>query len=225
MAAENLDQIGQQARWLEQLEELEFVVEHRPGARHGNADALSRRTCPQKNSACKDPGQPPFGGPADQPTFTAGAVASSELSQVQPQQDAEVPTQHRVRTPSDAIANVPVDLFNPGVLVNAQKDIQTLLLSTAKSQREKKNQRGMTCLQKVTSQRSCGATTQVTRVTACCRSEMSSRPKAHGPTSGVTHLGLKATVEMFVKRNLLSPTELPTGRWPSLRRPSVDFLK
>jgi transposase InsO family protein len=37
--------IGQQARWLEQLEEFDFEVIHRIGARHGNADALSRRPC------------------------------------------------------------------------------------------------------------------------------------------------------------------------------------
>jgi transposase InsO family protein len=39
--------IGQQGRWLEILEEFHFSVEHRPGARHGNADALSRRPCRQ----------------------------------------------------------------------------------------------------------------------------------------------------------------------------------
>jgi len=39
--------IGQQARWLERLEEFSYRVEHRPGRRHGNADALSRRPCRQ----------------------------------------------------------------------------------------------------------------------------------------------------------------------------------
>jgi transposase InsO family protein len=39
--------IGQQARWLEILEEFNFSVEHRPGLRHGNADALSRIPCKQ----------------------------------------------------------------------------------------------------------------------------------------------------------------------------------
>ena len=33
---------GQVARWLEQLGEFDFVVEHRPGVKHGNADAMSR---------------------------------------------------------------------------------------------------------------------------------------------------------------------------------------
>lgn len=33
---------GQVARWLEQLGEFDFVVQHRPGVKHGNADAMSR---------------------------------------------------------------------------------------------------------------------------------------------------------------------------------------
>ena len=36
---------GQLARWIEELQEYNFTVEHRPGSRHGNADALSRRPC------------------------------------------------------------------------------------------------------------------------------------------------------------------------------------
>jgi len=39
--------IGQQARWLERLEEFHYRIEHRAGAKHGNADALSRRPCRQ----------------------------------------------------------------------------------------------------------------------------------------------------------------------------------
>jgi len=35
--------IGQQARWLEQMEEFDFTVKHRSGVKHGNADGLSRR--------------------------------------------------------------------------------------------------------------------------------------------------------------------------------------
>jgi predicted aspartyl protease len=42
------DVIGQQSRWLETMEEFQFVVEHRPGIRHRNADALSRRPCTKK---------------------------------------------------------------------------------------------------------------------------------------------------------------------------------
>ena len=36
---------GQTARWLEELAMYEFEIQHRQGARHGNADALSRRPC------------------------------------------------------------------------------------------------------------------------------------------------------------------------------------
>ena len=42
-----VDPVGQQARWLETLEEYQFEVEHRPGKKHANADALSRRPCRQ----------------------------------------------------------------------------------------------------------------------------------------------------------------------------------
>ena len=44
--------IGQQARWLEIMEEFDFTVEHRPGVRHTNADAMSRRPCPKKDCFC-----------------------------------------------------------------------------------------------------------------------------------------------------------------------------
>ena len=39
--------IGQQSRWLEVMEEFNFTIEHRPGAKHIHADALSRRPCRQ----------------------------------------------------------------------------------------------------------------------------------------------------------------------------------
>jgi len=32
---------GQIARWLERLQQYDFVVKHRAGTKHGNADALS----------------------------------------------------------------------------------------------------------------------------------------------------------------------------------------
>lgn len=36
------DPEGQMARWVSLLQEYDFVVQHRPGLKHGNADALSR---------------------------------------------------------------------------------------------------------------------------------------------------------------------------------------
>jgi len=35
--------IGQQARWQAFIEQFNFVIMHRPGTKHRNADALSRR--------------------------------------------------------------------------------------------------------------------------------------------------------------------------------------
>ena len=61
------DPIGQQARWLEQMEEFDFSIEHRPGTRHGNADALSRRPCPKRECLCQQPVAPLFSGSADPP--------------------------------------------------------------------------------------------------------------------------------------------------------------
>jgi len=47
------DPIGQQARWLEIMEEYDFQVEHRPGVKHVNADAISRRPCRNITCACR----------------------------------------------------------------------------------------------------------------------------------------------------------------------------
>ena len=55
--------VGQQARWLETLEEFDISIAHRAGTRHGNADALSRRPCDRSRCcptgsttpSCSDP--------------------------------------------------------------------------------------------------------------------------------------------------------------------------
>ena len=43
----------QLARWIQRLSDYDFVVEHRPGAKHGNADALSRKCF--RGGACYHP--------------------------------------------------------------------------------------------------------------------------------------------------------------------------
>ena len=49
--------LGQNARWLELLGEYDYVIQHRPGVRHGNADAVSRHPRLNKPSctACHSP--------------------------------------------------------------------------------------------------------------------------------------------------------------------------
>ena len=42
--------LGQNARWLQQLEEFSFHLSHRKGTSHANADALSRHPCLSKPS-------------------------------------------------------------------------------------------------------------------------------------------------------------------------------
>ncbi len=43
---------GQVARWIERLQEYDYDSEHRAGLRHRNADALSRRPCPENCQHC-----------------------------------------------------------------------------------------------------------------------------------------------------------------------------
>ncbi|XP_059097712.1 uncharacterized protein LOC131892008 [Tigriopus californicus] len=42
---------GQLLRWREELQDYDFEIEYRPGAAHGNADALSRRPTSEENPA------------------------------------------------------------------------------------------------------------------------------------------------------------------------------
>ena len=46
------DPCGQQARWIGALEQFDYSILHRPGSRHGNADAMSRRPC-DKRRCCR----------------------------------------------------------------------------------------------------------------------------------------------------------------------------
>jgi transposase InsO family protein len=47
------DPCGQQARWIGALEEFDYSILHRPGSRHSNADAMSRRPCDRKRCCGK----------------------------------------------------------------------------------------------------------------------------------------------------------------------------
>jgi len=85
------DPIGQQARWLEQMEEYDFEIEHRPGTKHGNADALTRARCNRQDCACngqlavnamissRSTGVGLFGGSADQWTPAVVTTAAVRL--------------------------------------------------------------------------------------------------------------------------------------------------
>jgi len=48
------DPIGQQACWLEIMEEFTFSMEHRVGVHHANADAMSRVPCKARGCVCHD---------------------------------------------------------------------------------------------------------------------------------------------------------------------------
>lgn len=68
---------GQLARWLEELQDFDYIIEHRPGKQHVNADALSR-LCPSSNSC---------------PTCVVSVVRTrAQTRQQQVQQQDEVPS-------------------------------------------------------------------------------------------------------------------------------------
>ena len=63
------------------MEEFDFAIEHCPGVRHGNADALSRRPCSFRDCAChtaeqqlEDASSGFIGGSADYPRVLGPSV-------------------------------------------------------------------------------------------------------------------------------------------------------
>ena len=90
------DPIGQQARWLEQMEEYDFVIEHRPGTRHGNADALSCRPCTKKDCLCQQPASPLFSGSAYQPV-SSSVLECDVAKKHSPQQCRSTKTESRTK--------------------------------------------------------------------------------------------------------------------------------
>ena len=104
------DPIGQNARWLELLGEYDYIVKHRQGAVHGNADALSRHPCLNKPSctACHlesaicaaartvsqvnettAAGTDSKGEAADEASSSARSMANSEEQMVDEQQQSK----------------------------------------------------------------------------------------------------------------------------------------
>ena len=49
------DPVGQPARWIEVIDTYDITFQHRPGRKHGNADALSRYPCRQCGGDCEAP--------------------------------------------------------------------------------------------------------------------------------------------------------------------------
>ena len=47
------DPVGQPARWIEVIDTYDITFQHRPGRKHGNADALSRDPCRQCGGDCE----------------------------------------------------------------------------------------------------------------------------------------------------------------------------
>jgi len=67
----------QLARWLTFIEQFDYEIEHRPGARHGNADGLSRKNAPSVRAMKKV---------KTKPSASGGSLAERQLH------DAEVGT-------------------------------------------------------------------------------------------------------------------------------------
>ena len=49
------DPVGQPVRWIEVIDTYDITFQHRPGRKHGNADALSRYPCRQCGGDCETP--------------------------------------------------------------------------------------------------------------------------------------------------------------------------
>ncbi len=67
---------GQLVRWLEQLQDYDFEIVHRPGHKHSNADAMSRRPCGRCGRPTPMEGQQ--GGPPEIPESTASASSAAD---------------------------------------------------------------------------------------------------------------------------------------------------
>ena len=92
--------VGQQARWLEQMEEYDFIVEHRSGSKHANADAMSRRPCKKKECMCQEDVTVASSGRVDQSATETHVIAGVRLVQ-QKNQPPEVVSEEQIN-PSES---------------------------------------------------------------------------------------------------------------------------
>ena len=98
---------GQLARWLERLQEYEFTIVHRPGKRHGNADAMSRRPCNQCGQSDTPLLHQHVVGRVSLPTgYTANELRQAQLDDpvvgpvLQAKERASMPTAEEVKSQS-----------------------------------------------------------------------------------------------------------------------------
>ena len=98
------DPVGQQARWLEAMEEYNFIVEHRSDSKHANADALSRRPCKKKECLCQEDATVAFREPTDRSTPEEHVVAGVRLVQRREESAVESrsPEEESEEQPSDS---------------------------------------------------------------------------------------------------------------------------
>ena len=91
-----MESLHQVARWLEALAEFQFKLEHRVGAKHRNADSLSRcANCPQCTRIENRDGGPTrvelaAGHPQVTAIYLAPKVSAAELEQLQQTKDSSL---------------------------------------------------------------------------------------------------------------------------------------
>ena len=110
--------VGQQARWFAAMEEYEFSIVRRPGTRHVNADAMSRRPLCQRSRCC------PSGGEI--------------LDQHVVNQDAEISLRFSARRDYLFVSESQESLWSPGTLGFIQGCTLSLALLPTKAGQTRK---------------------------------------------------------------------------------------
>ena len=78
------DQVGQPARWIELIDTYDITSQHRPGRKHGNADALSRYPCRQCQEAGRQTVMVAPDGPSE-PEIRLETTGGTQLRRQGPQ--------------------------------------------------------------------------------------------------------------------------------------------